>query len=229
MALTAPNTLPLPARRRRAQIAPMSNPEVVGVLLAGGRATRMGGGDKCLLPLAGRPLLAHVIERMAPQVSALALNANGDPARFAGFGLPVVADTLPGFQGPLAGLLAGMRWAETRGATSIATAAADTPFFPRNYVERLLTASKPVAVARSGGRTHPLFSLVPVALAGDLEDFLGRQASRKVTDWLGLHAPAAIDLDGPADAPVDPFFNVNTAADLAKAEAVAQSLALRAT
>ena len=162
----------------------MSNPEVVGVLLAGGRAIRMGGGDKCLLPLAGRPLLAHVIERMAPQVGALVLNANGDPARFAGFGLPVVADTFPGFQGPLAGLLAGMRWAETRGATSIATAAADTPFFPRNHVERLLTASKPVAVARSGGRIHPLFSLVPVALAGDLEDFLGRQASRKVTDWL---------------------------------------------
>jgi molybdopterin-guanine dinucleotide biosynthesis protein A len=170
-----------------------------------------------------------VIERMAPQVGALVLSANGDPARFGDFAPPVIADTIPGFQGPLAGLLAGMRWAEARGATSVATAAADTPFFPRDHVERLTRAGAKVAVARSGGRIHPLFCLLPVALAGDLDDFLGRQASRKVTDWLERHGAVAINLDGTGDAPIDPFFNVNTPADLAKAEAVAQSMALRAT
>ena len=132
----------------------MSNPDIVGVLLAGGRASRMGGGDKCLLPLAGRPLLAHAIERMAPQVGALVLSANGDPARFGEFGLPVVADTFPGFQGPLAGLLAGMRWAEARGATSVATAPADTPFFPRDHVGAAGGGRKP---GRGGalGRPNP--------------------------------------------------------------------------
>ena len=112
--------------------------QAVGVILAGGRATRMGGGDKGLLPLGEARLLDHVVGRLAPQVAALALNANGDGARFAAYGLPVVPDSLAGFPGPLAGVLAGLDWAAERGAELVVTAAADTPFFPRDLVERLL-------------------------------------------------------------------------------------------
>ena len=125
------------------------------MILAGGRATRMGGGDKGLLPLGGRPILAHVIERLAPQVERLALNANGDPARFAAFGLPVLADSVPGHAGPLAGVLAGLDWAAAEGAEAIVTAAADTPFFPRDLVARAAAAAAaagtPLAMATTPG------------------------------------------------------------------------------
>jgi molybdenum cofactor guanylyltransferase len=134
---------------------------IAGVILAGGRATRMGGGDKGLLPLGGRPLLAHVVARLGPQVDRLALNANGDPARFAGFGLPVVADSVPGHAGPLAGVL---DWAAAKGAEAIATAAADTPFFPADLVAGLRAAAAAAAVPLAVAATppddwHPTFGL----------------------------------------------------------------------
>jgi molybdopterin-guanine dinucleotide biosynthesis protein A len=162
-----------------------------GVILAGGRATRMGGGDKALKTVAGRPLLAHVIDRLAPQVEALALNANGDPARFAGFALPVLPDTVPGFAGPLAGVLAGMRWGAGQGFSHIASAAGDTPFFPRDLVACLADALSPearIAMAATeesarGLSEHPTFGLWPVALADDLEDALTRGGLRKVIVW----------------------------------------------
>ena len=198
-----------------------------GVILAGGRATRMGGGDKALKPVAGRPLLAHVIDRLAPQVEALALNANGDPARFADFALPVLADTVPGFAGPLAGVLAGMRWGAGAGLTHIATAAADTPFFPREMVVRLAAALGPgarIAMAATeeperGLSEHPTFALWPVDLADDLEDALTRGNLRKVIVWAARHGVARVVFDEAAY----PFFNVNSPQDLAEAERIAGS------
>ena len=169
----------------------------LGVILAGGQATRMGGGDKGLLRIGERTLLDLVIERLSPQVAGLALNANGDPARFAAFGLPVLADTVEGYPGPLAGVLAGLDWAAGEGASHIVTAAADTPFFPRT----------------ENGR-HPTFGLWPVALRDDLREALARGV-RKVVQWTDSHGTAM------AGFPVlgfDPFFNVNTPEDLAEAK-----------
>nr|WP_284438328.1 molybdenum cofactor guanylyltransferase MobA [Thalassococcus arenae] len=204
----------------------------MGVILAGGLATRMGGGDKALLPLGGRPLLAHVIDRLAPQVGGLALNANGDPARFDDFGLPVLPDSIDGFPGPLAGVLAGLDWAAGQGADAVVTVAADTPFFPCDLVPRLLLASEgqahPLVLAatrgdaqtksktRGGLIRHPTFGLWPVALRDDLRAAL-LDGLRKVVIWTDRH-------DGreqvfPTDAG-DPFFNVNTPQDLAEAEAM---------
>lgn len=202
---------------------------VIGVLLAGGLARRMGGGDKCLLPLSGRPLLAHAIERLAPQTGALVLNANGDPARFAGFGMDVMPDPIPGFAGPLAGVLAGMEWAKRNRphARWIVTAASDTPFFPRDYVARLLEAAQPhhpaIAMAASGGREHPVFALWPVALCPDLHSALA-SGTRKILDWTDRHTTLTVDfamLEGP-DGPIDPFFNANRPEDLAAAARIAE-------
>ncbi|WP_170589447.1 molybdenum cofactor guanylyltransferase MobA [Ruegeria arenilitoris] len=204
----------------------------LGVILAGGLATRMGGGDKGVLQLGGQSLLAHVIDRLAPQVAGLALNANGDPARFADLGLPVLPDSIAGYAGPLAGVLAGLDWAAGRGADCIVTAAADTPFFPRDLVDRLMRAAQgqahPLALAttprtgdealKSGGgrrvNRHPTFGLWPVALRDDLRAAL-TDGLRKVVLWTDRH-------DGrealfPAD-PFDPFFNVNTPEDLIRAQ-----------
>jgi len=201
---------------------------VIGVLLAGGMARRMGGGDKCLLELAGQPLLAHAIERLSPQTEALVLNANGDPARFAAFGLDVVPDPIIGYAGPLAGVLAGMEWARRNrpSARWIATAASDTPFFPRDYVARLLAAAQPrhpaIAMAASGGREHPVFALWPVALTGDLRGAL-EAGTRKILDWTDRHTTLTgkFDMiDGP-DGEIDPFFNANRPEDLALAERIA--------
>lgn len=211
----------------------------LGVILAGGLATRMGGGDKGLLEIAGAPLLRRVIDRLAPQVGSLALNANGDPARFARYGLPVLPDTVAGFPGPLAGVLAGLDWAAAQGAESIVTVAADTPFFPRDLVARLLLAAEaaplPLALActpRAGGAAlksgggrpidrHPTFGLWPVALRGDLRAAL-EGGLRKVVAWTDGHG--AGEALFPAD-PLDPFFNVNTPEDLARAEHLARGLA----
>ncbi len=182
----------------------------------------MGGGDKALLQLAGRPLLAHVIERAAPQVSSLVINANGDPARFASFGLDVVADPVKGFAGPLAGVLAGMDWAHANhpDASHIATIATDTPFFPRDFVERLTEAIESgvdMACASSAGRHHPVFGLWPVALRQDLRSALVDEEIRKVDLWTARYKLAAVDF--PAE-PYDPFFNANRPEDLARAEAI---------
>ena len=147
---------------------------VAGVLLAGGLSRRMGGGDKCLRELGGRPILAHIVERAAPQVDALVLNANGDAARFADFGLPVAADVVEGYAGPLAGVLTGLDWVADNapGAAWVASFACDAPFFPADMVARLLAAVEAsgadLACAVSGGRAHPVFGLWPVRLADDL-------------------------------------------------------------
>lgn len=192
----------------------------IGVILAGGLATRMGGGDKGLLPLGDSTILGHVIERLAPQVDAVALNANGDPDRFSAFALPVLADSVGGYVGPLGGVLAGLDWAAERGATHVVTAAADTPFFPGDLVPRLLSAAenqgKPIALARTQDGRHPTFGLWPVDLREDLRTAL-TEGMRKVVLWTDSHGTAYADF--PSDG-FDPFFNVNTPEDLEKARTI---------
>jgi molybdopterin-guanine dinucleotide biosynthesis protein A len=200
---------------------------VVGVLLAGGQARRMGGGDKCLRRLGGRTILEQVIERARPQVAALVLNANGDPARFAAFGLPVAADVIEGFAGPLAGVLTGMEWARAHRADCpwIATLATDTPFFPADLVGRMLSAvdeqGADLACAASGGRAHPVFGLWPVRLADELRWAMVDQAIRKVDVWTARHRLAEVSF--PTE-PIDPFFNTNRPEDLAEAERLLRAL-----
>ncbi|KQI71609.1 molybdopterin-guanine dinucleotide biosynthesis protein A [Loktanella sp. 5RATIMAR09] len=188
----------------------------LGVILAGGQATRMGGGDKGLLPLGSGTILSHVIDRLEPQVAGLALNANGDPARFAHLRLPVIADSIDGFAGPLSGVLAGLDWAATQGASHIVTAAADTPFFPCDLVPRLLQsaedASTQIALSRTPDGRHPTFGLWPTALRDDLRAALN-DGLRKVVLWTDKHGCATAAF--PDDAA---FFNVNTPQDLVKAE-----------
>ena len=197
-------------------------PETIGLLLAGGLARRMGGGDKSLRLLAGKPILAHIVERARPQVSELVLNANGDPARFAGFGLPVVADSIEGFAGPLAGVLTGMEWgAANRPQIGwIATIATDTPFFPRDLVARLHAAiardGADLAAARSDRQDHPVFALWPVRLRHDLRRAM-EEGIRKVDVWTARYRLAVADF---AVEPFDPFFNANSPGDLEKAEAL---------
>lgn len=195
-------------------------PDVVGVLLAGGRSRRMGGGDKCLAALGGETLLSRAVARARPQVGPLLLNANGDPARFSGYGLPVAADVVEGFHGPLAGVLTGMDWAAEHAPAArwIATFATDAPFFPLDLVDRLLAAvegaAADLACARSAGRTHPVFGLWPVALAGDLRSALVDEGLRKIDAWTARHRLAEVSF--PAG-PSDPFFNLNSPEDLAAA------------
>lgn len=197
---------------------------ILGLVLAGGLARRMGGGDKCLAPLAGRPLLAHILDRLMPQVGAVALNANGDPARFAAFGLPVVPDGVPGFAGPLAGVLAGLDRARERhpAASHVLTVAGDAPFLPRDLAARLAAAlagdAADIATAASGRRSHPVFALWPVALAADLRRALVDDDVRKVDRFTAGYRLATVTF---ADTPVDPFFNVNTGEDLEAAARLA--------
>jgi molybdopterin-guanine dinucleotide biosynthesis protein A len=203
------------------EVERMEPRRVVGVLLAGGLARRMGGGDKCLRPLGGRPILARVIERAAPQVDALVLNANGDPARFAAFGLPVAADLVEGFAGPLAGVLTGLEWAKAHrpDAGWVASIATDTPFLPRDLVSCLLDAvaaeGAQLACAASGGRNHPVFGLWPVALAGELRQALVEEGMRKIDAWTARYRLAVVEFP---IARLDPFFNTNRPEDLAEAE-----------
>lgn len=203
----------------------MSGSGVIGVLLAGGRSRRMGGGDKCLTRVGGQTMLARAIERLRPQTDGLILNANGDPDRFAEFGLPVEADPVEGFAGPLAGVLAGLEWAcaHAPGAAFIATAATDTPFFPAEFVARCLNAAhgntRVIVLARSGGRDHPVFGLWPTALKSDLHGAL-KYGVRKVLDWTGRHDTRFAEF-GPVrigGETVDPFFNANRPEDLTELE-----------
>jgi molybdopterin-guanine dinucleotide biosynthesis protein A len=200
---------------------------LTGVLLAGGQSRRLGGGDKGLLALAGKPMIAHVRDRLAPQVGQMVLSANGDPSRFAALGLPIVADTVAGFAGPLAGLLAGMRWSEANApeARAIVSVSADAPFLPEDLVARLSTtaAGRParIVLGRSDSGVHPVIGLWPLALAADLETAL-ESGVRKVLDWARRHDTVEatfppIELDGRT---VDPFFNVNTPEELAEARAL---------
>jgi len=202
----------------------MTEPNILGLLLAGGLSRRMGGGDKFLRLLGGRPLLAHVIERIGPQVSALVINANGDPARFAAFGLPVVADSVPDFAGPLAGILAGLDWAAAHrpDCSLIASVPTDSPFLPVDLVPRLLDgmrrADAALACAASDGRSHPVIGLWPVALRDDLRRAVLDEGIRKVDLWTGRHRLATVPFPGTIDG-IDPFFNANRPADLEQAEA----------
>jgi molybdopterin-guanine dinucleotide biosynthesis protein A len=194
-----------------------------GLVLAGGLARRMGGGDKPLKTIGGSTILSRVLSRMAPQCRQMAINANGDPARFAAFKLPVVADSVPDFAGPLAGVLAGLDWAARNApdATYVASVPGDCPFLPRDLVARLHQAREaagtPLACARSGEWRHPVVGLWPVALREDLRHALTRENLRKIELWTARHGVALADW--PAE-PVDPFFNVNTPEDAAAAERI---------
>ena len=195
--------------------------KVAGILLAGGQARRMGGGDKCLHELGGKTLLAHTIERIAPQVGPLVINAGGDPARFASYGLPVIPDVVEGFAGPLAGVLTGLEWAHANAPDCpwVASVPTDAPFLPRDLIACLLEAVQiegdDLACAASGGRNHPVVGLWPVRLAGELRAALIDEDIRKIDIWTARYRLATVEF--PAD-PVDPFFNTNRPEDLAEAE-----------
>jgi molybdopterin-guanine dinucleotide biosynthesis protein A len=199
--------------------------DTLGVVLAGGLARRMGGGDKPLRSLGGRPLLDHVIGRLSPQVGALILNANGDPARFAPWGLAVVPDTLPDHPGPLAGVLAALDWAAAGhpSAAWVVSVPGDSPFIPADLVAGLHAAREAagtvLACARSAGQTHPPVGLWPVALRDDLRAAL-RGGERKIDRWTARHGCAHADWQA---APCDPFFNANAPEDLREAEALLRS------
>jgi molybdopterin-guanine dinucleotide biosynthesis protein A len=190
---------------------------VPAVVLAGGRATRMGGGDKPLRLLHGRTLLDHVLERLRPQVGPIAINANGDPARFDAWGLPVIADPLPDQPGPLAGILAALRWARgaSPGADAVFTVPGDTPFLPPDTVARLLAAAQgSIAQAASAGRAHPVIALWPLRLEPLLDKAL-RDGERRVGVWAALQGAVAVPFTA---ARGDPFANINTPDDLKSAE-----------
>ena len=195
----------------------------IGLLLAGGQSRRMGGGDKTLRLIGGISLLDRAIARLRPQVEALVLNANGDPARFAGFGLPVVADSVPDFAGPLAGVLAGLDWAAAHypDCAFVVSVATDAPFFPQDLVARLIEGLDErladLACAASGGREHPVFGLWPVRLRDELRRAVVEEGVRKVDRWTGRYKLATVSF---ADRPIDPFFNANRPEDLAAAAAL---------
>ena len=199
-------------------------PASFGLVLAGGQARRMGGGDKALIRIGATTILDRVLERLSPSCAGVILNANGDPARFAPFGLPVVSDDVAGFAGPLAGILAGLDWvAGNRPSIGwVVSAPGDCPFLPRDLVERLhaarLAAGTPLACAQSGDWRHPVAGLWPVALRHDLRHALVDEDLRKIEIWTGRHGVA---LARWPTAPVDPFFNVNTPEDVREAERLA--------
>jgi molybdopterin-guanine dinucleotide biosynthesis protein A len=200
-------------------------PPTPGVLLAGGLARRMGGGDKPMRQIAGRTILDRVIARLEPQCDGLILNANGDPARFASFGLPVIADTVENFPGPLAGILAALDWTAVNwpGVQFVLSAAADCPFLPRDLVKRLHCArteqNAQLAVAASAGQSHPVIGLWSVALREELRHALVVEDMRKIDRWTARYLLATVTW--PAE-PLDPFFNANTMDDIAEAERLAE-------
>ena len=199
-------------------------PGIPGVLLAGGLARRMGGGDKPMRTIGGKTILGRVIARLAPQCDALILNANGDPARFASFGLPVIADSVADFPGPLAGILAALDWiaANRPEVKRVLSAAADCPFLPRDLVARLEQAraaeNAELAVAASDGQTHPVIGLWSVHLRDELRHALVKEDVRKIDRWTARYKLATVSW--PA-APLDPFFNANTVDDIAEADRLA--------
>jgi molybdopterin-guanine dinucleotide biosynthesis protein A len=199
-------------------------PGIPGVLLAGGLARRMGGGDKPMRTIGGKTILERVIARLGPQCDRLVLNANGDPARFAPFGLPVIADDVADFPGPLAGILAALDWmAVNRPAVKrVLSAAADCPFLPRDLVARLEAAraaeNAELAVAASGGQTHPVVGLWSVALRDELRHALVKEDVRKIDRWTARYPLATVTWPV---TPLDPFFNANTVEDIAEAERLA--------
>ncbi len=191
---------------------------IPAVILAGGRATRMGGGDKLLMKLLGRPMLDWVLRGLRPQVEAVALNANGDPARFAAWDLPVLSDPVPGQPGPLAGALAAMLWARAKGSAWVLTVPGDTPMLPADLAARLAaaaSASQGIAMAMSRGRIHPVVAVWPVALAPALEQALAA-GERRVMAWATAHGAVPVAFEAGSS---DPFANLNTPADFAALQA----------
>jgi molybdopterin-guanine dinucleotide biosynthesis protein A len=199
-------------------------PPTLGLVLAGGLARRMGGGDKAVLKIGGKTILERTLSRFRPQCTGLVLNVNGDPKRFESFNLPVVADEVPDFAGPLAGILAGLDWAahDHPKIEFIASVPGDCPFLPRDLVPRLHVArveqKKPLACARSGEWRHPVAGIWPISLRDDLRRALIKEGLHKIEIWTGRHGVATADW---FDQPFDPFFNVNTPEDLARAEEIA--------
>ncbi len=199
-------------------------PPTLALVLAGGLARRMGGGDKARIRIGGKTILERVLATLTPQCAGVIINANGDPARFADTGLPVVADSVPDFAGPLAGILAGLDWAaaHTPDIAEVVSVPGDCPFLPADLVVRLATArlaaGLPLACARSGEWRHPVVGLWRVALRDDLRKALLEEDLRKIEIWTARHGVAIADW--PA-VPVDPFFNVNTPEDAAAAERIA--------
>jgi molybdopterin-guanine dinucleotide biosynthesis protein A len=200
------------------------HPKTLGVLLAGGLARRMGGGDKPMKKIGGQTILERVIARLTPQCDELILNANGDPGRFASFGLPVVPDKVEGFAGPLAGILAALDWAAAHrpGIEWVLSAATDCPFLPRDLIARLQRArikdDAQLAVASSGDQTHPVVGLWNVALRDELRHALVVEDIRKIDRWTARYKLATVTW--PVE-PLDPFFNANTIEDIAEAERIA--------
>ncbi len=200
-------------------------PPTLGLVLAGGLARRMGGGDKARIRVGGATILERVLARLTPHCRALIINANGDPARFADTGLVVIADGVPDFVGPLAGILAGLDWAAGNApdCSWVASAPGDCPFLPKDLVPRLhearTAAGAPLACARSGQWSHPVVGLWPLALREDLRRALTVEGLRKIDIWTARHGIGTAEWP---DAPVDPFFNVNTPEDAARAEAIAK-------
>lgn len=203
---------------------PKAVTNIPGVLLAGGLARRMGGGDKPMRTIGGRTILDRVIARLKPQCDGLILNANGDPARFAAFGLPVIPDSVADFPGPLAGILAGLDWAAMNrpDVKFVLSAAADCPFLPRDLVSRLYSARESdnadLAVAASDGQSHPVIGLWSVGLRDELRQALVVEDIRKIDRWTARYRLATVTW--PTD-PLDPFFNANTMDDIAEAERLA--------
>lgn len=199
-------------------------PKTLGVLLAGGLARRMGGGDKPMRTIGGRTIMERVITRLAPQCDQLILNANGDPSRFAAFGLPVVADNVEGFAGPLAGVLAALDWSAVHrlDVEWVLSTATDCPFLPRDLIKRLHHAraaeASQIAVAASGGHVHHVVALWNVSLRDELRDALVKEDIRKVGFWMARYKPTTVTWP---DTPLDPFFNANTIDDIAEAERLA--------
>jgi molybdopterin-guanine dinucleotide biosynthesis protein A len=197
---------------------------IPGVLLAGGLARRMGGGDKPMRTIGGRTILERVIARLAPQCDGLILNANGDPARFAAFGLPVIADTVADFPGPLAGILTALDWmaANRPEVALVVSAAGDCPFLPRDLVSRLYDAlireNAQLAVAASAGQSHPVIGLWSVSLRNELRHALVVEDLRRIDRWTARYQLATVTW--PTE-PLDPFFNANTVEDIAEAERLA--------
>jgi molybdopterin-guanine dinucleotide biosynthesis protein A len=202
----------------------VTTPPTLGLVLAGGLARRMGGGDKARIKIGGASILQRVLACLRPQCSGIIINANGDPARFADTGLPVVADSVPDFAGPLAGILAGLDWAAQNAPAVVwlASVPGDCPFLPKDLVMRLhearVTSNVPLACARSGEWRHPVVGLWPVKLREDLRHALVGEDLHKIELWTARHGVAIAEW---AAVPFDPFFNVNTPKDVAQAEAIA--------
>jgi molybdenum cofactor guanylyltransferase len=203
-------------------------PPTLGLVLAGGLARRMGGGDKARIRIGGITILDRALSRLKRQCSRVIINANGDPARFSDTGLPVVADSVPDFAGPLAGILAGLDWAAANASDCawLVSAPGDCPFLPNDLVVKLhaarIAAKAPLASARSGQQIHPVVGLWPLALREDLRRALVDEDLRKIDLWTARHGVALADWP---DKPIDPFFNVNTPEDAARAEAIAKQFA----